>query len=64
MFAEYKSLQYVISQRYLNLRQMRWFELFKDYNMIVFYHPSKVNIVTDALSRILMGSVAQVDDDL
>lgn len=32
--------------------------------MIVFYHPSKVNIVTDALSRILMGSVAQVDDDL
>lgn len=58
MFAEHKSLQYVISQRYLNLRQMRWFELFKDYNMNVLYHPSKVNVVTDALSRILMGSVA------
>ena len=31
--------------------------------MSVLYHPSKVNIVTDALSRLSMGSVALVEKE-
>jgi hypothetical protein len=33
------------------MRQRRWLELIKDYNLQVHYHPSKANVVTDALSR-------------
>jgi hypothetical protein len=35
----------------LNLRQRRWLELIKDYNLEVHYHPGKANVVADALSR-------------
>jgi hypothetical protein len=35
----------------LNLRQRRWFELIKDYNLEVYYHLGKANVVADALSR-------------
>ncbi|XP_040930057.1 uncharacterized protein [Gossypium hirsutum] len=35
----------------LNLRQRRWVELLKDYNCTIEYHPSKANVVADALSR-------------
>ena len=48
--------------RELNLRQRRWLELLKDYDMSVLYHPSKANVVADTLSRLSMGSVAHVDD--
>ncbi|WMV32599.1 hypothetical protein MTR67_025984, partial [Solanum verrucosum] len=34
----------------LNLRQRRWLELLKDYDISVLYHPGKANIVPDALS--------------
>ncbi|WMV14242.1 hypothetical protein MTR67_007627 [Solanum verrucosum] len=57
MFTNYKSLKYVFTKKELNLYQNRWFELLKDYNMSVLYHPSKVNVVVDALSRLSMGSV-------
>jgi hypothetical protein len=33
------------------MRQTRWLELIKDYDLEVHYHPSKANIVADALSR-------------
>ena len=35
----------------MNLRQHRWLELIKDYDLVVHYHPGKVNVVADALSR-------------
>ncbi|KAK8593761.1 hypothetical protein V6N12_045835 [Hibiscus sabdariffa] len=35
----------------LNLRQRRWMELLKDYDLVIDYHPGKANVVTDALSR-------------
>ncbi|WMV41066.1 hypothetical protein MTR67_034451, partial [Solanum verrucosum] len=44
------SLQYVFTQKGLNLRQRRWLELLKDYDMTVLYHPGKANVVADALS--------------
>jgi hypothetical protein len=35
----------------LNLRQRRWLELIKDYDLGTNYHPGKANVVADALSR-------------
>src|SRR6266498_4687981 len=39
------------TQSELNMRQRRWLELIKDYNLEVHYHPGKANVVADALSR-------------
>nr|GEW28873.1 putative reverse transcriptase domain-containing protein [Tanacetum cinerariifolium] len=33
------------------MRQHRWIELFNDYDCEIHYHPSKANVVVDALSR-------------
>jgi hypothetical protein len=33
------------------MRQRRWLELIKDYEMEIHYHPGKANVVADALSR-------------
>jgi len=62
LFTDHKSLQYVFTQKELNLRQMRWLEFLKDYDMSMHYHPSKANVVADALSRLSMGSVAHVEE--
>ena len=33
------------------MQQRRWLELIKDYDLEVHYHPSKANMVADAISR-------------
>jgi hypothetical protein len=33
------------------MRQRRWLELIKDYELEVHYHPGKTNVIADALSR-------------
>ena len=48
---DHKSLRYIFTQRELNLRQRRWLELVKDYDLEIVYHEGKANVVTDALSR-------------
>ena len=50
IYTNHKSLKYLLTQKELNLRQVRWLELFKDYDCIIDYHPIKANIVADALS--------------
>jgi hypothetical protein len=45
-------LKYIFTQPYLNLRQRRWLELIKDYDLGINYHPGKANVIADALSRI------------
>ncbi|WMV30279.1 hypothetical protein MTR67_023664, partial [Solanum verrucosum] len=55
VFTDHKSLLYVFSQKELNLRQRRWLELLKDYDMSILYHPGKTNVFVDALSRLSMG---------
>ena len=42
------------------MRQRRWIELLKDYDCQILYHPRKANVVTDALSRKSMESLAHV----
>ena len=51
VYMDHKSLKYTFTQKELNLRQRRWLELIKDYDMRLHYHPGKANVVADALSR-------------
>ncbi|KAA3456128.1 DNA/RNA polymerases superfamily protein [Gossypium australe] len=51
VFSDHKSLKYLMTQKDLNLRQRRWLELLKVYELVIDYHPGKVNVVSDALSR-------------
>jgi hypothetical protein len=50
IYTDHKSLKYIFTQLDLNLRQRRWLELVKDYNLEIHYHPGKANVVADALS--------------
>jgi hypothetical protein len=51
LYTDHKSLMYIFIQSDLNLRQRRWLELIKDYDLEINYHPRKANVITDALSR-------------
>ena len=51
VFTYHKSLQHIFNQKELNMRQRRWIELLNDYDCEIRYHPGKVNVVADALSR-------------
>ncbi|KAH0694961.1 hypothetical protein KY285_022058 [Solanum tuberosum] len=62
IFTDHKSLQYVLTQKELNLRQRRWLELLKDYDLSILYHPGKANVVADSLSRLSMGSTAHIEE--
>ena len=61
VYTYHKSLQHVITQKKLNIRQIRWLELLKDYDMSVLYHPNMSNVVADGLSHMTMSSVSHVD---
>ncbi|GKA44516.1 putative reverse transcriptase domain-containing protein, partial [Tanacetum coccineum] len=51
VFTDHKSLQHILDQKELNMRQRRWLELLSDYDCEICYHPGKANVVADALNR-------------
>nr|GEV52072.1 putative reverse transcriptase domain-containing protein [Tanacetum cinerariifolium] len=51
VFTDHKSLQHILHQKELNMRQRRWLELLADYDCEIRYHPGKANVMADALSR-------------
>ncbi|XP_073046211.1 uncharacterized protein [Primulina eburnea] len=57
IFTDHQSFKYFFTQKELNIRQRRWIELMKDYDLTMSYHPGKANKVADALSRKDMSKV-------
>ena len=60
IFTDHKSLQYLFTQKELNMRQRRWIELIKDYGCTIEYHPGNANVVAYALSRRPMSSLSHL----
>lgn len=51
----------------MNMRQRRWLEFIKDYDIDIQYHPGKANKVADALScrpRREVNSIISVPEEL
>jgi hypothetical protein len=51
IYSDHKSLKYIFTQNDLSLRQRRWLELIKDYDLGINHHPGKANVLADALNR-------------
>ncbi|GJX64896.1 putative reverse transcriptase domain-containing protein [Tanacetum coccineum] len=51
VFTDHKSLQHILDQKELNMRQRRWLELLSDYDCEIHYLLWKENVVANALSR-------------
>ncbi|GKC02622.1 putative reverse transcriptase domain-containing protein [Tanacetum coccineum] len=43
MFTDHKSLQHILDQKELNMRQRHWLELLSNYDCDIRYHPGKAN---------------------
>ena len=52
----------MFTHKELNFFKRGWLEFLKDYDMSVHYHPSKVSVVADTLSRLFMGSIAHIEE--
>lgn len=50
IYTDHNSLKYFFTQKELNIRQMRWLELVKNYDCSINYHLKKTNVVVDALN--------------
>lgn len=63
IYLDHKSLKYIFTKKELNLRLTRWLKLLKDYNMSLYYHPYKANVVVDVLRRSSMGIPSHVEEN-
>lgn len=62
VYTDHKNLKYLFTQKELNMKQRRWLELLKDYDIEILYHSGKANVVADALSRKTAHSLALSQD--
>ncbi|GKV02736.1 hypothetical protein SLEP1_g15133 [Rubroshorea leprosula] len=60
IFTDHKSLKYIFTQKELNMRQRRWLELLKDYDLTISHHPGKASKVADALSKKSSGTASNI----
>ena len=60
VYSDHKSLKYIFTQRDLNMRQRKWMEFLEDYDFTLQYHPSKANVVADALNRKSRGALVSI----
>ena len=60
VYTDHKSLKYLFTEKELNMRQRRWLELLKDYDLQIHYHPGKANTDANALSRKNVGNLANL----
>ncbi|GJX02938.1 putative reverse transcriptase domain-containing protein [Tanacetum coccineum] len=51
MFTDHQSLQHILDQKELNMRQLRWLEFLSGYDCKIRFHPGKENVFADALSK-------------
>ncbi|GJZ03555.1 putative reverse transcriptase domain-containing protein [Tanacetum coccineum] len=51
VFTDHKSLQHILNQKELNMRQRHWLEFLSNYDCEIHYHSGKANVVVDALRR-------------
>ncbi|GJS41989.1 putative reverse transcriptase domain-containing protein [Tanacetum coccineum] len=61
VYTDHKSLQHILDQKELNMRQRRWLELLSDYDCELRYHPGKANVVADAWRREKKGITEHED---
>ncbi|GJS37946.1 putative reverse transcriptase domain-containing protein [Tanacetum coccineum] len=55
------SLQHILDEKELNMRQCQWLELLADYDCEIRYHPGKANVVADALIRKEQTTMTQTE---
>ena len=60
IFTDHKSLQYLFTQKELNMRYQRWLELIKDYDILIHYHSGKANVVAYTLSQKSTANLAHL----
>ncbi|GKC52105.1 putative reverse transcriptase domain-containing protein [Tanacetum coccineum] len=51
VFTDHKSLQHILDQKELNMRQRRWLKLLSDFDYEIRYHSGKENVMANTLSR-------------
>ena len=57
VLTKHKSLQYVFTEKDLNLHKRRSLEFLKDYDISVHYNPCYVNVVTGSLRTFSVGGL-------
>ncbi|GJQ91950.1 putative reverse transcriptase domain-containing protein [Tanacetum coccineum] len=60
MFTDHKSLQHILDQKELNMRQRRWLELLSDYDCDIRYHLGKANELVALLWRFKIRDYARI----
>ncbi|GJU63430.1 putative reverse transcriptase domain-containing protein [Tanacetum coccineum] len=51
VYTDHKSLQYILDQKEVNMRQRQWIELLSNYDYEIRYHPGKANAQTEAMKK-------------